>query len=252
MNVEKYLDRISYAGRRDVSAETLRELHKAHMLAVPFENLDNHLGRRIVLDEEKIVHKIVDQRRGGICYELNGAFCALLRAMGFSVSMLSAGVARDEGGFDPPYDHMALLVQLEVRWLADVGFGDSFREPLMLDDRNEQLQDAEAYRLVDADGYLIVERRKGDEWKPEYRFTLEPHEYSDFADMCHYHQTSPESIFTRRRACTRATEDGRITVSEMRLIITTHGEKQERELASHEEWQSALREHFGVELSDKL
>jgi N-hydroxyarylamine O-acetyltransferase len=248
MNVEKYLDRMNYAGRRDVSAETLRALHKAHMLAVPFENLDNHFGTRIVLDEEKVVHKLVDQRRGGICYELNGAFCGLLRAMGFSVSMLSAGVARDEGGFDPPYDHMALLVQLEDRWLADVGFGDSFREPLLLDDRNEQLQGAEAYRLVDADGYVIVERRKLDEWKPEYRFTLEPHEYSDFADMCHYHQTSPESIFTRRRACTRATEDGRITVSEMRLIITSRGEKQERELASHEEWQSALREYFGVEL----
>lgn len=250
MNLEKYLDRISYTGRRDVSAATLRALHRAHMLAVPFENLDNHLGRRIVLEEEKVVHKIVDRRRGGICYELNGAFCGLLRAMGFSVSMLSAGVARDEGGFDPPYDHMALLVRLEERWLADVGFGDSFLEPLLLDDRNEQLQGAEAYRLVDADGYVIVERRKVDEWKPEYRFTLEPHEYSDFADMCHYHQTSPESIFTRRRACTRATEDGRITVSEMRLIVTANGEKQERELANHAEWHSALREYFGVELEN--
>lgn len=248
LNVDNYLSRIAYYGPREPSAETLRALHKAHMLAVPFENLDNHFGTRIVLDEEKVVHKLVDQRRGGICYELNGAFCGLLRAMGFSVSMLSAGVARDEGGFDPPYDHMALLVELEDRWLADVGFGDSFREPLLLDDRNEQLQGAEAYRLVDADGYVIVERRKLDEWKPEYRFTLEPHEYSDFADMCHYHQTSPESIFTRRRACTRATEDGRVTVSEMRLIITSRGEKQERELASHEEWQSALREYFGVEL----
>jgi N-hydroxyarylamine O-acetyltransferase len=66
--------------------------------------------------------------------------------------------------------------------------------------------------------------------------------------MCHYHQTSPESIFTRRRACTRATEDGRITVSEMRLIITRHAEKQERELMSKEEWEAALREYFGVEL----
>ncbi len=248
LNVDSYLSRIEYYGSREPNAETLRALHQAHMLAVPFENLDNHLGRRIVLDEEKVVHKIVDQRRGGICYELNGAFCGLLRAMGFEVSMLSAGVARDEGGFDPPYDHMALFVQLENRWLADVGFGDSFREPLLLDDRAEQVQGAEAYRLVDADGYVIVERRKVDEWKQEYRFTLEPHEYSDFADMCRYHQTSPESIFTRRRACTRATEVGRITVSEMRLIITANGEKQERELASHEEWQAALREYFGVEL----
>lgn len=249
MNIARYLDRINYRGPRRVSAETLREIHKAHLLAVPFENLDNHLGRRIVLDEESVVSKLVDRRRGGICYELNGAFCGLLRAMGFEVSMLSAGVARDEGGFDPPFDHLALLVRLEQRWLADVGFGDSFREPLLLDDRDEQVQGDDAYRLMDADGYVIVQRRKGgDDWKPEYRFTLEPHEYSDFADMCHYHQTSPESIFTRRRACTRATEDGRITVSDMRLIITTRGEKEERELATHEEWTAALREHFGVEL----
>jgi len=248
MDVDGYLARIEYRGPRGVSAETLRELHKAHTLAVPFENLDNHLGRRIILDEERVVRKIVDHRRGGICYELNGAFCGLLRAMGFEVSMLSAGVARDEGGFDPPFDHMALLVQLESRWLADVGFGDSFREPLLLDDRGEQVQGEDAYCLMDADGYVIVLRRKGDEWKPEYRFTLEPHDYSDFADMCHYHQTSPDSIFTRRRACTRATEYGRITVSEMRLIITTHGEKQERELGNDEEWKAALLDHFGVEL----
>lgn len=248
MNVKAYLGRMSYTGSFDPSIETLRALHKSHRLAVPFENLDNHLGQRIVLDEEKVVRKIVDHRRGGICYESNGAFCGLLRAMGFEVSMLSAGVSRDEGGFDPPFDHMTLLVQLEERWLADVGFGDSFREPLLLDDRSEQVQGVDAYRLVDADGYVIVQRRKGDEWKPEYRFTLEPHEYSDFADMCHYHQTSPDSIFTRRRACTRATEDGRITVSDMRLIITARGEKQERELGSHEEWKAALREYFGVEL----
>jgi N-hydroxyarylamine O-acetyltransferase len=248
LNVDSYLSRIDYNGSGEPTAETLRELHKAHLLAVPFENLDNHLGRRIVLDEENVIRKIVDQRRGGICYELNGALCALLRAMGFEVSMLSAGVARDEGGFDPPFDHMTLLVQLKERWLADVGFGDSFREPLLLDDRGEQVQGEDAYRLMDADGYVIVLRRKGEEWKPEYRFTLEPHEYSDFADMCHYHQTSPDSIFTRRRACTRATEDGRITVSDMRLIITERGEKQERELGSHEEWTAVLREHFGVEL----
>lgn len=248
MNVEAYLKRMNYRGPLDPSAATLRELHKAHLLSIPFENLDNHLGRKIVLDEERVVHKLVNERRGGICYELNGAFCGLLRAMGFDVSMLSAGVARDEGGFDPPFDHMTLMVQLEDRWLADVGFGDSFREPLLLDVRGEQMQGEDAYRLVDCDGHVIVERRKDGQWKPEYRFTLEPHPYSDFVDMCHYHQTSPESIFTQRRACTRATEEGRITVSDTRLIITARGEKQQRELHTDEQWKAALREHFGIEL----
>ena len=84
MDVEAYLNRINYRGPRDVSAGTLRELHEAHLLAVPFENLDNHLKREIVLDEDKLVAKVVDQRRGGVCYELNGAFCSLLREVGVS------------------------------------------------------------------------------------------------------------------------------------------------------------------------
>lgn len=248
MDVSGYLNRINYHGPRDVSVETLRELHIQHLLAVPFENLDNHIGRQIVLDEEKVIRKIVEERRGGICYELNGAFYALLRALGFEVSRLSAGVAREEGGFDPPFDHMTLLVQLEERWLADVGFGDSFREPLLLDARVEQVQQNDAYRLVEEDEHLVLYRREKDLWKPQYRFTLEPYQYSDFADMCHYHQTSPESPFTQRRTCTLATTEGRITVTGHRLITTIKGTKNERELDGEEAWLSALREHFGIEL----
>jgi N-hydroxyarylamine O-acetyltransferase len=251
MDVDAYLNRINYAGSRNVSEESLRELHKAHLFAVPFENLDIQLKRAIVLDEEKLVAKILAERRGGICYELNSAFCSLLSALGFRVSMLSAGVARDEGGFDPPFDHMALLVHLEERWLADVGFGDSFREPLRLDLRGDQDQNGESYRIVDAeDQHLIVERLESETWKPQYRFTLDPYELQAFGEMCLYHQTSPESPFTRKRVCTLATPDGRITVTGMRMIVTEQGEKQERELASREEWLAVLREHFGIQLEN--
>jgi N-hydroxyarylamine O-acetyltransferase len=239
---------MQYNGPLDVSPVTLRELHKAHLLAIPFENLDNHVGRRIVLDEERVIRKLVEEQRGGICYELNGAFCALLREIGFEVSMLAAGVARDEGGFDPPFDHLTLMVNLEQRWLADVGFGDSFREPLRLDERAEQVQGDDAFQLTDADGYLILIRRESGVWKPQYRFTLEPHPYSDFSEMCVYHQTSPDSIFTQRRACSLATTDGRITVTDKRVIITEYGEKRERELVGRAEWRAALLEHFGIDL----
>ena len=248
VDVERYLRRIEYRGSLKLSAETLRELHRAHLLAVPFENLDILVGRPIILDEEKVIRKIVEERRGGVCYELNGGFCALLRALGFEVSMLSAGVAREEGGFDPPFDHMTLLVELEQRWLADVGFGDSFREPLLLDERSEQVQREGAYRLLEADDHLILQRSEGDSWKPQYRFTLEPHHFAEFADMCHYHQTSPESPFTQRRTCSRATLDGRITITETRLITTIGKEKQELELGSEAEWFAALKQHFGIEL----
>ena len=248
MDVSKYLRRINYGRPVDVSAGTLRELHKAHLLAVPFENLDIHLERPIVLDEHRLIRKIVDGRRGGFCYELNGAFCTLLRALGFEASMLSAEVARADGSFGPPFDHMTLLVELEERWLADVGFGDSFREPLRLDDRGEQLENSDAHRLKEDREHLVLERREGDLWTPQYRFNLSPHVLNDFAGMCNYHQTSPESTFTQRRTCTRATPEGRITVTGMRVIVTERGVKHERELASREEWLAALGEHFGIEL----
>jgi N-hydroxyarylamine O-acetyltransferase len=216
---------------------------------VPFENLDIHLQRSIILDEGKLLSKIVGRRRGGFCYELNGAFAALLRALGFNVEMLSAGVARRGGGFGPPFDHMALLVELEERWLADVGFGDSFREPLLLDHAGEQVQEEGAYLLA-RDGEQLILKRRDDSgsWEPQYRFTLQPYQYEDFADMCRHHQTSPDSPFTQRRTCSIATTEGRITLTDMRLITTLRGERQERSLATQDEYAAALREHFGVEL----
>ena len=253
MKTEVYLRRIRYAGSREPTAEVLTQLHKAHLLSVPFENLDIHLGRPIILDEEKLVRKIVEDRRGGFCYELNGAFCLLLRTLGFDVSMLSAGVADENCGYSPPFHHMTLLVRLDQRWLADVGFGDSFREPLLLDSRDEQTQNGEAYRLVDAeDEHLILERREGESWNPQYRFTLQPYALSDFAEMCRYHQTSPESPFTQRRTCSIATPEGRITATGMRLITTVRGERDERELSGPGEYANTLREHFSVTLDEVL
>lgn len=252
MNIKAYLERINYQGSLYPSAETLRDLQVAHLLAVPFENLSIHARQPIVLEDAALFTKIVEQRRGGFCYEANGLFAALLRGLGFDVAMLSAGVADGEGGFGPDFDHMALMVTLERRWLADVGFGDSFREPLLLDERGEQAQGRRAYRIAPDGAHLILMQREGvGEWEAQYRFTLQPHAYEDFAEMCRYHQTSPQSHFTRGRVCSRATGEGRITLSELRFITTTlSGERQERLLASEEEYSEVLRQHFGITMRD--
>lgn len=253
MNIDAYLARINYRGPLAPTAETLRRLHVAHLVAVPFENLSIHAGEPIMLEDEALLGKVVGRRRGGFCYELNGTFAALLRALGFEVRMLSAGVARGAGEFGPEFDHMTLLVELEERWLADVGFGDSFTEPLLLDVRGEQTQGGHAYKIDEDGGRQLLLRRASSsgEWEPQYRFTLRPHPYEDFADMCRYHQTSPESHFTKGRVCSRLTEDGgRVTLSGMRLITTGEGgARAERTLADEEEYAAALREHFGVVLS---
>ncbi len=248
MNRNAYLERINYRGALAPSAEVLRDLQVAHLLSVPFENLSIHAGQPIVLDDEALFRKIVEHRRGGFCYELNGLFAALLRDLGFNVIMLSAGVANGQGDFGPDFDHMALMVTLEQRWLVDVGFGDSFREPLRLDETTEQLQGRRAYRILPDDTHLMLwQREAGDEWQAQYRFTLQPYGYGDYAEMCHYHQTSPESHFTEQRICTQATPDGRVTLSERRLITTSeNGEKHERAVTNQEEFAARLKEHFGI------
>jgi len=130
-----------------------------------------------------------------------------------------------------------------------VGFGDSFLEPLLLDERGEQVQGERAYRILPDGAHLILSRRdEGEVWEAQYRFTLQPHEYADYAEMCRYHQTSPQSHFTRARVCSRATREGRITLSEMRLITTSKGGgRQERILTGQEECASVLREQFGID-----
>lgn len=249
MDSKAYLARISYRGSLLPALGSLRDLQISHLLSVPFENLSIHADEPILLQERSLFEKIVLRRRGGFCYELNGLFAGLLRGLGFSVSMLSAGVAGTGGGFGPGFDHMTLMVLLEERWLVDVGFGDSFRQPLLLDSRDVQVQGDRSYR-IDADGeYLVLQEREGSSpWKPQYRFTLQPHQLADYADMCHYHQTSPESSFTQGRVCSRATAHGRVTLGDMRLIVTDGQERRERVLADEAEYAAMLASEFGIKM----
>jgi len=186
VDITAYLDRINYHGPLAPTAGTLQELQVAHLLTVPFENLSIHTKEPIVLDDNALFEKIVRRRRGGFCYEANGLFAALLRALGFDVKMLSAGAANAKGGFGPDFDHMALMCDINERWLVDVGFGDSFREPLLIDKTGEQRQGERAYRIDSDRRHLILMQRDcgaDADWKAQYRFTLQPYEYSDYEEM---------------------------------------------------------------------
>lgn len=254
MDIAAYLERINYRGSQAPTAETLRNLQIAHLLTVPFENLSIHTAQPIILKDEALFDKIIKQRRGGFCYELNGMFAALLRGLGFEVEMLSARVANAAGEFGPDFDHMALMVTLDERWLVDVGFGDSFREPLVLDSRMDQAQEGRTYKIVSGDGdgedrHFLCQRENGAEWIAQYSFTLQPFTLGDYAEMCHYHQTSSESHFTQTRVCTRATPQGRITLSELRFITTEHGQRQEQMLVDEHEYAGVLRQQFGIVIS---
>lgn len=188
------------------------------------------------------------QRRGGFCYELNGLFAVLLRQLGFEVALLSARVTTADGGFGPEYDHLALLVQLEERWLVDVGFGDSFHRPLRLDERGDQSDGRRHYRIAfDGAVYTLYQRDGLAAWEAQYIFSDRPRQFAEFEGMCYYHQSSPDSPFPNKRLCTRATGDGRITVSNQRLIISQNGTRREEALPDEAAFWSALQHYFGFE-----
>ena len=247
IDIAAYSARIGVRGPLPATFATLRRLHRAHLLAVPFENLDIHLGRPIVLEEERLFEKIVTRGRGGFCYEQNGLFAAVLRTLGFEVDLLEARVAAKTWGQGRPWDHLVLLVTLEQRWLVDVGFGESFREPLLMDEAGAQERPEGAWR-VEHDGCegVLSSRSAAGDWQIEHRFRLKPRQLQDFTPGCEYHQSSPDSHFTQQRVCSLATPTGRVTLGDRRLIVTENGERQEQDLEDEAEYRRLLLERFGI------
>ncbi len=242
--IAAYLDRIGVTERPGVDADGLHRLHVAHLRSVPFENLDIHLGVPIVLEEDALVEKVAMRRRGGFCYELNGAFATLLTSLGFDTTLLEARVVDEHGEPGIAFDHLCLRVDLDQPYLADVGFGDNFLEPLMLAPGIEQTDPSGAFTIVEHDDGWRDLRRDG---RTQYRFSLEPRLLGDFATACRYHQTSPDSHFTHAPVCTLPTLSGRVTISGSTLIETRDGERTETEL-SDTELLAAYRDRFGIGL----
>ena len=221
-------------------------LTRRHLASVPFENLSIHLGEPIVLDEHALLAKIVDRHRGGFCYELNGGFGALLAHLGYDVTLLAARVFGDGGALGPPYDHLALRVDLAgVPWLVDVGFGAFVAEPLRLDVRGDQADPLGTARLVETgEGDLDVLL----DGNPQYRLDLRPRELDEFAATCWFQQTHPTSHFATSLVCSLPTPDGRVTLSDRLLVTTVDGERTERTLGSDAEVLAGYRDLFGITL----
>ena len=246
--MKAYLRRIGLDAVPSIDAAGLRKLQRAHLFHVPFENLDIHRDVPIVLDEARFLDKIVAHRRGGFCYELNTAFAFLLRELGFEVALLSANVFGGNGwGID--FDHMLLRVELDEPWIADVGFGDNFLDPIPLDAGRVSAQSIGDFRLTRDDPHWILERRnEGEEaFVAQYRFTNRAYELANFEPGCTYHQ-SEASHFTRGTICSLATPYGRVTLKETELLITRAGEKTRHPIADATAWNDALVEHFGITL----
>ena len=256
MDIKAYLDRLNYQGAPDNTLETLRKLHRAHVYAVPFENLNIHNKVWIELDTEQFYDKIVRNKRGGFCYEVNGLLFEVLQQLGFQCHFISCSVfLHPMQQYAPYFGHVAIIVEDDDDlWLTDVGFGSSFPEPLKVVCDVLQAQDGIQYQLTQLnDTEILLERSEdGNSFLKMYKFTLTPRKLEEFQEMCIYHQTSSLSPFTQRKICSLAKPNGRITLTSQALIITENGQKTETPIASDEEFREKLAAYFALDEKPKV
>lgn len=228
MNLEEYFKRTGFQDSvKQLDLETLKSIHKKYVLSVPFENLSIHCGERITADLEDIYDKIVRNNRGGWCFENNYLFGWVLRKLGFDVTMLGARVYLLED-FYLTESHLINKVVIDGKaYITDVSFGASYqlREPLELISGKEQPQAAGIFRLINKEGFWMLEKtcreslvlnpdfantslvgRKGT--KIIYGFTLAPREMDDYVETIHRLQTDPTSLFTTKSICSLQTPSG--------------------------------------------
>lgn len=249
-SIDAYLARISVDADRDLTPtiEDLRMLQTRHLLSVPFENLDIHWKRPIVLDIDRFYEKIVGERRGGFCYELNGLFNDLLKSLGFNTRLVSARVFGGERGFGPEFDHAGIIVTIgELEYLADVGFGDFAAEPLRLIADLEQRDREGDFVIRRAEfGVLEAAKKMDGDLVPAYSFEPIGRDLSEFAEMCDFQQHSPKSHFTKGKLCSMLTGDGRKTLTDTKFVVTANGERSETAVESEEVFERILEVEYGI------
>ena len=245
--LQRYLDRVHYRGTLRPTVETLTGLHRAHLLSIPYENLDIHLGRTLTLDPETIFTKLVDDRRGGWCYEMNGLFAWVLDTLGFVVARVSGAVGRATRGDRADGTHLVLIVSIDgAPWIADVGFGDGFLEPLPLT-TGVFRQDFLEFRVTRDDERWTVHSHEFS-GADSFDFTTEPRALDWFGPQCHELQTSPESGFVQKTVCQRFVSDGLLTLRGALLRHVTRNGTVDRVITHGDEYARVLADRFDLRI----
>lgn len=249
-----YLRRIGYCARPAVDVQTLRGLAVAHVAALPFENLSPWLGAPVSLSLDALERKLVRGGRGGYCFEQNGLFAAVLRAIGFEVQTLIARVL-----WNQPADaitaqtHMLLRVVMDGEsWLADVGFGAmTLAGAMRLLPGVEQPTALEPFRLLQhGDEWRLQACARGT-WLPLYRFDLQPHPPIDYDVANHYVSTHPQSNFVNHLIVARTAADRRLTLRDREFTVRrVDAEPERRTLRDTTEILRVLREEFLLRAPD--
>jgi len=246
IDVDDYLEWIGFVGTVRHDRATLSELQQLHMTAVPFENLDIVAGRGVTVDALTNVNKIVEQGRGGWCFELNGAFALLLEALGFRVLRLGAAVLLD--GPTRVIDHLALEVQIDRPYLVDVGFGDSFTNPIDLNAAGPQDGGNGTYELIGSpQGTTLTRHDATGIPEAHYRFKRVAHTMGQFEHASESLQSDPDKHWRAKPFATRLLDRGpdRVTLTADRLNVVQDGITTETSI-SGDEWDITLHAWFGM------
>jgi N-hydroxyarylamine O-acetyltransferase len=236
---------VGYDGALTPTVETLYALHRAHLSTIPYENLDVHLSRPLTLDRDATFAKLVDHRRGGWCFEMNGTFGRVLETIGFEVRYVAGAVRRAERGTSAHDSHLVLVVTVEGRRLiADVGFGDGFFEPLPLEVGRYRQQSLEFGVSRDGDWWRVHNHEHGG--ADSYDFTLAPRTIESFAGKCLELQTSADSSFVLSTVCGRHERDGLVVLRGAVLRTVKHGALDARTIADADDYARVLAERFGL------
>ncbi len=244
MDVGEYLEWIGFGGTPQVDLATLTQLQQLHMTAVPFENLSITQGVHLPTDAESSYDKIVRQGRGGWCFELNGAFGALLEALRFRVTLLGAAVLLD--GPNQVIEHLALEVLVDQPYLVDVGFGDSFIQPLALNRAGPQDGGNATYELIPSPQGTTLTRHIDGFPTPEYRFKRVAHTLDDFTAVSDSMQVDPDKNWRSKPFATRLLDGGpdRVTVTRHHRKLVRDGVVDEQPLEG-DAWEQELVDWFG-------
>lgn len=249
MQIQAYLDRIGYAGTPRPDLETLKRVHRAHVEAIPYENLDVQFGRPLTRAIGPIFEKIVERKRGGWCYEMNGLFSWALEKIGFKVTRLAGGVTREKVGDGIVGNHLVLLIDLGDIWLADAGFGDGLIEPVRLREGAFRVGPLEC-RLDRIDGGWWRYANDPTGSAPSFDFHEDISDEALLEERCRFLQTDPASPFVMNALVQRWRAEAHYSMRG-RVLQTINGAGKEKSLiedAGH--YVETLRDTFALDLPE--
>ncbi|WP_210610574.1 arylamine N-acetyltransferase family protein [Priestia flexa] len=248
VHVQQFLEHIHVHPQTDQTL-LLKHIHKQSVLTIPFENLDIHLNKPLSINPKEVFDKVVRNKRGGLCFETNSLLYTILTKIGFEVRLISGAFWNEtQESWNKDCTHLALCVEISGKsYLADIGIGGGFFEPLLIEDRYTYKDHNGEYQVVKRNDEWIVQE-KNNNWQDLFKFSLQSRKLEDFYGACRYYEQDSTSFFRQKKLCSVATKNGKISLSSNTLKITNGLNKRETAINSEDEFRAKLKEYFDIVL----